>query len=405
VAPTRRRAGAGAGGVLGLRGRGTGGGPDRGQPGEAGLPAAARAALIHTAYDLRAPLTAVIGFAERIRSGAAMLKPTETIAHSADIVAAAWRLVRLAEDLETAGTSGDTSPDLRMGEVDIARRAAPAAEAAGVTFNGHGLPERGKAPLVIADESALWSVIDSLLQNAVRHAGRGAAVAITFGKPDHGLALEIADNGPGLDSEALAGILEGGNRGDGAGHGLAFCRELVRANGAELQIETAPGQGLTARLVFPATNVMTPRAEAAMASGLGSRPSLGYPGDRYEMGLEAIEQIEVIAAELAAEVFQARHAEIRVPSGAVANLYALHGLLQARQRGDRAAGIGGRTRHPPRGRGGGALRPAHPSRAGGGGRIHRRRGETGGDDRACEAGADQPRGKLEYCAASRCRDK
>jgi glycine hydroxymethyltransferase len=40
------------------------------------------------------------------------------------------------------------------------------------------------------------------------------------------------------------------------------------------------------------------------------------------MGLEAIEQIEVIAAELAAEVFGARHAEIRVPSGAIANLYA-----------------------------------------------------------------------------------
>jgi glycine hydroxymethyltransferase len=72
----------------------------------------------------------------------------------------------------------------------------------------------------------------------------------------------------------------------------------------------------------PATNIMNPRAEAMLASGLGSRPSLGYPGDKYEMGLEAIEEIEVIAAELAAEVFQARYAEIRVPSGAIANLYA-----------------------------------------------------------------------------------
>lgn len=71
----------------------------------------------------------------------------------------------------------------------------------------------------------------------------------------------------------------------------------------------------------PATNVMNPRAEALLASGIGSRPSLGYPGDKYEMGLEAIEEIEVIAAELAAEVFQARYAEIRVPSGAIANLY------------------------------------------------------------------------------------
>ena len=72
----------------------------------------------------------------------------------------------------------------------------------------------------------------------------------------------------------------------------------------------------------PATNVMNPKAEAVLAQGLGSRPSLGYPGDKYEMGLEGIEQIEVIAAELAAEIFQARYAEIRVASGAMANLYA-----------------------------------------------------------------------------------
>ncbi len=72
----------------------------------------------------------------------------------------------------------------------------------------------------------------------------------------------------------------------------------------------------------PATNVMNPAAEALLASGIGSRPSLGYPGDKYEMGLEAIEKIEVIAAELVAEVFQAKFAEIRVASGAMANLYA-----------------------------------------------------------------------------------
>jgi glycine hydroxymethyltransferase len=72
----------------------------------------------------------------------------------------------------------------------------------------------------------------------------------------------------------------------------------------------------------PAANVMNPRAEALLSSRLGSRPSLGYPGDKYEMGLEAIEEIEVIAADLAAEVFDARHAEIRVASGAMANLYA-----------------------------------------------------------------------------------
>lgn len=96
----------------------------------------------------------------------------------------------------------------------------------------------------------------------------------------------------------------------------------------------------------PATNVMNPRAEALLASGIGSRPSLGYPGDKYEMGLEAIEEIEVICAELAAEVFGAKYAEIRVPSGAIANLYGFMALCRP---GDAIiappASIGGHVTH------------------------------------------------------------
>jgi glycine hydroxymethyltransferase len=72
----------------------------------------------------------------------------------------------------------------------------------------------------------------------------------------------------------------------------------------------------------PATNTMNPRAEALLSAGLGHRPSLGYAGDKYEMGLEAIEEIEVLCAALAAEIFAARFVEFRVGSGALANLYA-----------------------------------------------------------------------------------
>jgi glycine hydroxymethyltransferase len=96
----------------------------------------------------------------------------------------------------------------------------------------------------------------------------------------------------------------------------------------------------------PATNVMNPKAEALLASGLGSRPSLGYPGDKYEMGLEAIEEIEVISAALCAEVFDAKFAEIRVPSGAIANLY---GFMAICKPGDTIivppATIGGHVTH------------------------------------------------------------
>lgn len=79
----------------------------------------------------------------------------------------------------------------------------------------------------------------------------------------------------------------------------------------------------------PASNVMNPAAEAALAAGLGTRASLGYPGDKYETGLEASEKIEIIASELAAEVFDAKFVEIRVPSGAIANLYVFMATAKA----------------------------------------------------------------------------
>lgn len=96
----------------------------------------------------------------------------------------------------------------------------------------------------------------------------------------------------------------------------------------------------------PASNVMNPRAEALLATGLSTRASLGYPGDKYETGLEAIEEIETITSELAAETFNARFAETRVASGAAANLYAFMATCQA---GDTIivppATIGGHVTH------------------------------------------------------------
>ncbi len=98
--------------------------------------------------------------------------------------------------------------------------------------------------------------------------------------------------------------------------------EATRGRLAELIAENRAIHERIALNLNPASNVMNPAAEAVLAQGLGTRASLGYPADKYEMGLEAIEQIEIITAELAAEIFAAPFVEIRVPSGSIANLYA-----------------------------------------------------------------------------------
>ncbi|PXY22534.1 serine hydroxymethyltransferase [Prauserella muralis] len=127
-----------------------------------------------------------------------------------------------------------------------------------------------------------------------------------------------------------------------AGRGaLETLAELDRLVAQNQRIHDAEAVNLN-----PATNVMNPRAEAMLSAGLGSRPSLGYPAEKYETGLEAIEQIEIIAAELAAQVFGARYAEVRVGSGALANLYA---FLATCRPGDTIiappAAVGGHVTH------------------------------------------------------------
>jgi glycine hydroxymethyltransferase len=85
------------------------------------------------------------------------------------------------------------------------------------------------------------------------------------------------------------------------------------------------------------TNIMNPRAAALLSRSLGNRPSLGYAGGKYEMGMEYAEEIEIICEDLVKRLFAAPFAEIRVGSGALANLYAFMACCQP---GDRIMAFG-----------------------------------------------------------------
>ena len=97
----------------------------------------------------------------------------------------------------------------------------------------------------------------------------------------------------------------------------AIEREVLRLVDAHERHMDRDSIGLNA-----GTNVMNPRAAALLARSLGNRPSLGYPGDKYEMGMEFAGEIEVVTEALVRRLFGAPYAEIRVGSGALANLYA-----------------------------------------------------------------------------------
>jgi glycine hydroxymethyltransferase len=73
--------------------------------------------------------------------------------------------------------------------------------------------------------------------------------------------------------------------------------------------------------LYAGTNVPNPKVSALLGSSLGSRPNLGYPGDKFNRGMVHAEALEVMLAELLKRLFKAPYAEYRVGSGSLANLY------------------------------------------------------------------------------------
>ena len=110
-------------------------------------------------------------------------------------------------------------------------------------------PELG----VVADRDQLHRVFLNLARNAVE----AGAHRLRFSAVREGgtIAIEIADNGPGLPPKARENLFRpffGSARPGGSGLGLAIARELVRAHGGELTLASTTGAGTIFRLTLPA---------------------------------------------------------------------------------------------------------------------------------------------------------
>jgi glycine hydroxymethyltransferase len=105
---------------------------------------------------------------------------------------------------------------------------------------------------------------------------------------------------------------------------LAELERALPADPAEALRRAVEAAGLHTRrieeealLLYAGCNVPAPRFEFAV---LSAQPSMGYPGDKYQPGLEPLDVIEVTTARLVAETMGARFAEVRPTSATLANL-------------------------------------------------------------------------------------
>lgn len=134
---------------------------------------------------------------------------------------------------------------------------APQAQAQGVEIRAELPPE---LPPVRADANKITWVLTNLVSNALRYVDQGGHVCVAARQAGDQLRLSVRDDGIGIPPEYQAKIFDkfvqvhGPAEHQGAGLGLAICREIVRAHRGAIWVESAPGAGSTFTFTLPIAN-------------------------------------------------------------------------------------------------------------------------------------------------------
>ncbi|HEY3696442.1 HAMP domain-containing sensor histidine kinase [Phenylobacterium sp.] len=220
-----------------------------------------RSFLRMASHELRTPLNSILGFSEIISAELYGPLGAPQYKEYADIIrASGQRLLKLVNQiLEIARLEGHvTDLDLQPESLDNALddvldglKEEIAVRRARVEASG-----RGALPLVVADPRGLRTVLANLIQNAVGFSPEGSTVRLSVTVQGADVEIAVADDGPGVDPLDLPRLMrpfEQGEsaltrRSEGAGLGLPICDLLCQAMGGRLRLQSAPGQGFTARV-------------------------------------------------------------------------------------------------------------------------------------------------------------
>jgi signal transduction histidine kinase len=125
---------------------------------------------------------------------------------------------------------------------------------------------------LVTDPGLLRQIVINLLSNALDAVERGGLVALTARSQDDHVLITVRDTGTGIAPEDLRRIFEPfyttKGRGKGTGLGLAICRELAKALGGTIAVESTPGKGSAFTLRLPRNgNTQAEPASPRVAAG------------------------------------------------------------------------------------------------------------------------------------------
>jgi NtrC-family two-component system sensor histidine kinase KinB len=123
----------------------------------------------------------------------------------------------------------------------------------GVTLS---LEQSADLLIIRADANKITWVLTNLISNALRYVNKGGHIQLMAQRIGPHVHLSVRDDGPGIPLEYQLKIFQKfvqvkGQEAGGTGLGLAICKEIVRAHGGTIWVESSSGQGSTFTFTLP----------------------------------------------------------------------------------------------------------------------------------------------------------
>ncbi len=227
----------------------------------------------HVSYELRSPLTNIIGFAELLSDAKTGDFNDKQREYTGYILSSSSALLTIINDILDLATVDAGIMELTLSDVDAGDTVASAVEGlqdrireSRIVLNTRIAPDVGHFR---ADAARVRQVLYNLLSNAIQFSEAGGRVEIACERDEHGILFSVSDHGCGIAEDHLGSVFDRfvshttGSRRRGPGLGLSIVKSFVELHGGTVEIRSAEGEGVTVICTFPILAEDDPREDGS----------------------------------------------------------------------------------------------------------------------------------------------
>jgi signal transduction histidine kinase len=230
-------------------------------------------------HELRTPLNAIIGFGQLLAEQFERENDHLHGEYAEYIVDGGKRLLNSVSDMLLA--SDARSGPISINEVDctigeLVNTGCAAVEKIASLAEAHiSIVLEDAEQELCCDRTLVSRAISKLVDNAIKFAPRGVKIMVgTASMKNGGLVVLVTDNGPGIPAEKLATLAQPFAQSDlslrrskeGLGLGLPLVQAIASAHAMTFKIDSQPGEGTRAALIFPPARVLASAAASKAAA-------------------------------------------------------------------------------------------------------------------------------------------